>query len=44
MSPAGLSEVAIVDFIDREDRGQGRRWRAWFTAVHAGQEETRAMT
>jgi hypothetical protein len=34
-----LSEVAIVGFIDREDRGSVRRRRAWFTAVHAAQEK-----
>jgi hypothetical protein len=40
----GLNEVSIVDFIDRADRGQVRRWRTWFTAVHAAQEEIRALT
>jgi hypothetical protein len=39
----GLSEVSIVDFIDHEDRRPVRRWRAWFTAVHAAQEEAHAF-
>jgi hypothetical protein len=40
----GLSEVSIVDFIDHEDRGPARRWRAWSTAVHAAQEKAHALT
>jgi SAM-dependent methyltransferase len=28
----GLSEQSITDFLDDEDRGPVRRWRAWFTA------------
>jgi SAM-dependent methyltransferase len=28
----GLAEQSIVDFIDDEDRGPVRRWRAWFAA------------
>ncbi len=28
----GLSEQSIVDFLDDEDRGLVRRWRAWFAA------------
>jgi SAM-dependent methyltransferase len=28
----GLVKESIVDFIDNEDRGPVRRWRAWFTA------------
>ena len=39
-----LSEVSIVDFIDHEGRGPVRRWRAWFIAVHAAQEEAHALT
>jgi len=28
----GLSEHSVVDFLDDEDQGLVRRWRAWFTA------------
>jgi len=31
----GLAEQSIVDFVDDEDRGPARRWRAWFTAPQA---------
>jgi hypothetical protein len=40
----GLSEISVVDFIDHEDRESARRWRAWFTAVHAAQEKAHALT
>ncbi|MEO3860972.1 class I SAM-dependent methyltransferase [Acrocarpospora sp. B8E8] len=37
----GLSEDSVVDFIDVEERGRIRRWRAWFTAPdRADQEES----
>jgi hypothetical protein len=39
----GLSEVSIVEFIDDEHRRPVRRWRAWFTAVHAAQEEAHVL-
>ena len=28
----GLREDSIVDFIDHEEHGPARRWRAWYTA------------
>ena len=28
----GLTENSVADFVDEEDRGPVRRWRAWFTA------------
>lgn len=28
----GLGEHSIADFLDDEDQGLVRRWRAWFTA------------
>jgi SAM-dependent methyltransferase len=28
----GLTEDSVADFVDEEDRGPVRRWRAWFTA------------
>jgi len=31
----GLSEHSVVDFLDDEDQGLVRRWRAWFTAPNA---------
>jgi hypothetical protein len=37
----GLVKESIVDFIDNEDRGPVRRWRAWFTA-HSSIDQVRA--
>jgi Methyltransferase domain len=36
----GLIKDSIVDFIDNEDRGPVRRWRAWFTA-HSSIDQVR---
>ncbi len=33
----GLSEHSIADFLDDEDQGLVRRWRAWFTAPTTAQ-------